>query len=173
MYFDSLPIWGFVGKVEKIDRSMKDHIFMFYLFTHFHFDIQYNGDRIIGIDSSADPRTVQDISYDGDKEVTFTYSAKWTLTHTKVRKRDAVCAAVRELAHGLLAAGRTPRCCTKAHVCMTRGCGQPPLFGCDARAPAAAAAGTCVARCLLCPAARRHAQCAMPAADARAPRRAV
>jgi Endomembrane protein 70 len=84
MYFDDLPVWGFIGKVEKIDKSMKDHRFSFYLFTHFHFDVQYNNNRIIGIDSSADPKTVRDISFDGPQEIQFTYSVKWKPTTEKV-----------------------------------------------------------------------------------------
>lgn len=80
MYFDDLPIWGFVGKVEKIGQ-----VFTYYLFTHFHFDVAYNDNRIISIDSSADPKTVRDISFDGEQTVEFTYSVKWVPTVEKVR----------------------------------------------------------------------------------------
>jgi Endomembrane protein 70 len=89
MYFDDLPIWGFIGKVEKVDKGMREHTFSFFLFTHFHFDVQYKSDRIISIDSSADPKTVRDISFDGEQEVEFTYSVKWTPTTEKARARAA------------------------------------------------------------------------------------
>lgn len=48
MFYDDLPIWGFIGKVEKAGEVDK-----FSLFTHIHFDIQYNGERVIQVDIST------------------------------------------------------------------------------------------------------------------------
>lgn len=42
MFYDDLPVWGFIGKVEKI---VQQKTFKYYLFTHFHFDLSYNEDR--------------------------------------------------------------------------------------------------------------------------------
>ncbi len=47
MFFDDLPIWGFIGKVEKLLRPGEKPELRFYLFTHIHFDIHYNEDRVI------------------------------------------------------------------------------------------------------------------------------
>ena len=44
MYYDDLPIWGFIGKVEKILHPGDRTEYMYYLFTHIHFDILYNGE---------------------------------------------------------------------------------------------------------------------------------
>jgi hypothetical protein len=48
---DDLPIWGFVGKLERTHaHGLKDGLAgeaHTYLFTHFHFDIAYNGDQVL------------------------------------------------------------------------------------------------------------------------------
>ena len=44
MYYDDLPIWGFIGKIEKILKPGAPEM-RYYLFTHVHFDISYNRDR--------------------------------------------------------------------------------------------------------------------------------
>jgi hypothetical protein len=43
MFLDDLPIWGFVGKVEKILHAGEKSLYKYYLFTHIHFEIRYNG----------------------------------------------------------------------------------------------------------------------------------
>ncbi|KAJ7542477.1 hypothetical protein O6H91_10G108300 [Diphasiastrum complanatum] len=70
MYYDDLPIWGFIGKTDAKESK-------FSLFTHVHFDIFYNGDRVIEINVGADPAYAVDITDDKETEVEFTYSAKW------------------------------------------------------------------------------------------------
>ena len=54
MYYDDLPIWGFIGKVEKILHPGDRTEYKYYLFTHIHFDILYNGKRVIEARSSVD-----------------------------------------------------------------------------------------------------------------------
>lgn len=49
MFYDDLPIWGFIGKVEKILHPGDRTEFKYYLFTHIHFEILYNGNRIIEV----------------------------------------------------------------------------------------------------------------------------
>ena len=53
MYYDDLPVWGFIGKVEKV---VKTGARKYFLFTHFHFEISYNGDEVIEINVSSDPQ---------------------------------------------------------------------------------------------------------------------
>eukprot|EP00798_Chlamydomonas_sp_ICE-L_P025675 gene25675-11342_t len=60
MYFDDLPVWGFIGKVEKIVKTGQRK---FFLFTHFHFEISYNSDKVIEINVSSDPMPTE-ITYD-------------------------------------------------------------------------------------------------------------
>jgi Endomembrane protein 70 len=82
MYFDDLPIWGFVGKIEK---NIHTSALSYFLFTHFHFDVFYNGDRIIEVRVSADPTRAVDITADAPAEADFSYSVKWRTTTTTVR----------------------------------------------------------------------------------------
>ena len=49
MFYDDLPIWGFIGKIEKNIHPGDRAQFKYYLFTHIHFDILYNGNRVIEV----------------------------------------------------------------------------------------------------------------------------
>ncbi|CAL9080139.1 unnamed protein product [Musa acuminata var. zebrina] len=62
MYYDDLPLWGFLGKIEGVKTdSGKDKYF---LFKHIHFNILYNDDRVIKINVQRDPNINVDISED-------------------------------------------------------------------------------------------------------------
>ena len=63
MYYDDLPIWGFIGKVEKV-LGGQEPVLRYYLFTHVHFDIAYNDYQVIEINVSTDPSHTLDISPD-------------------------------------------------------------------------------------------------------------
>lgn len=78
MYYDDLPVWGFIGKVEKV---VKTGTRKYFLFTHFHFEVSYNGDEVIEINVSSDPQRTVDIT-DVEKglKVEFSYSVKWKKT---------------------------------------------------------------------------------------------
>ncbi|MCO5574995.1 hypothetical protein L7F22_028792 [Adiantum nelumboides] len=54
MYYDDLPIWGFIGRID--DQELK-----YLLSTHLHFEVLYNQDRVIEISVAADPAYVVDI----------------------------------------------------------------------------------------------------------------
>jgi hypothetical protein len=92
MFYDDLPIWGFIGKVEKIIGSTSTEL-RYYLFTHVHFEVHFNEDRVIEINVSTDPTQVVDISEDQltGSETTipasFTYSVKWTPTEIPFERR--------------------------------------------------------------------------------------
>mmetsp|Transcript_12122 Transcript_12122/g.21462 ORF Transcript_12122/g.21462 Transcript_12122/m.21462 type:complete len:587 (-) Transcript_12122:544-2304(-) len=77
MYYDDLPVWGFIGKMEKVKGAIK-----LYLFTHFHFELSHNGDNVIEINVSSDPMRTVDITTPTTLDVTFSYSVKWK--HTAV-----------------------------------------------------------------------------------------
>ncbi|MCO5595409.1 hypothetical protein L7F22_049451 [Adiantum nelumboides] len=80
MYYDDLPIWGFVGKVD-------DHELKYLLFTHLHFEILYNDDRVIEISVAADKSSSVDITEDKEMEVEFQYSVKWKETEKTFDRR--------------------------------------------------------------------------------------
>eukprot|EP01025_Chloroclados_australasicus_P021661 TRINITY_DN2271_c0_g1_i1.p1 TRINITY_DN2271_c0_g1~~TRINITY_DN2271_c0_g1_i1.p1 ORF type:complete len:602 (-),score=61.60 TRINITY_DN2271_c0_g1_i1:553-2358(-) len=91
MFYDDLPLWGFIGKVEKtLQKGGQEY--SYYLFTHIHFEIHYNEDQIIEINVSTDPAQAIDISEDSmgneqELKVEFTYSVKWASTTIPFEKR--------------------------------------------------------------------------------------
>lgn len=53
MFYDDLPVWGFIGKIEKIlTQHGTSADYRYFLFTHFHFDMSYNAERVIEINVS-------------------------------------------------------------------------------------------------------------------------
>ncbi|XP_031094170.1 transmembrane 9 superfamily member 3-like [Ipomoea triloba] len=86
MYYDDLPIWGFLGKVDKEGKSDPSE-FKYYLFKHLHFEIFYNKDRVIEINARTDPSALVDITEDKEVDVDFMYSVKWKETTTPFEKR--------------------------------------------------------------------------------------
>ena len=87
MLFDDLPIWGFIGKVEKIMRAGGAAENKYFLFTHVHFEISYNDDRVIEINLSTDPLKTVDITADEAMSVRFSYSVHWKKTRVEFKDR--------------------------------------------------------------------------------------
>ena len=87
MLYDDLPLWGFIGKVEKILRSGEKPDLKLYLFTHIHFEVLYNANRVVEITISADPARTVDITEGGNIIVDYTYSVKWKSTDTLYERR--------------------------------------------------------------------------------------
>ncbi|CAA7401327.1 unnamed protein product [Spirodela intermedia] len=85
MYYDDLPIWGFIGKVDREDRHPSDYKYS--LYKHIFFDILYNDDRVIEIIVRADKNALVDITEDKDIDVEFSYTVKWKETTTPFEKR--------------------------------------------------------------------------------------
>lgn len=89
MFFDDLPVWGFVGKVEHRGPPAKREPH-YYLYSHFHFDLAYNGARVIEINVSTLPtdalRTI-DITAAAPLDVEFSYSVKWRPTDVDFDER--------------------------------------------------------------------------------------
>lgn len=86
MYYDDLPFWGFIGKIEEgLNPYMKGR--RFYLFTHVQFDVLYNGNHVIEVHAFSDPNYVIDITEDAETDVKLTYSATWNATSTKFTNR--------------------------------------------------------------------------------------
>lgn len=89
MYYDDLPLWGFVGKVER-DYSGHggEENAKYYLFSHLNFNVLYNAaDEVIAIQSLSDPSYMVDISDNAEIDVRFTYSVSWNLTSERSETR--------------------------------------------------------------------------------------
>lgn len=93
MFYDDLPIWGFIGKLEKVSKPSGIETRQ-YIFPHVHFEVLWNLQHIIELNVSTDSNRLVDISEDivgtaPDATVTaeFTYSAKWTETDIPFEKR--------------------------------------------------------------------------------------
>lgn len=80
MYYDDLPLWGFIGKVDKEDWNLHENGPRYYLFTHVQFDALYNGNQVIEVQAFSDPSYVVDISEDAEINVRFSYSVFWNST---------------------------------------------------------------------------------------------
>ncbi|CAL9179669.1 unnamed protein product [Musa hybrid cultivar] len=85
MYYDDLPIWGFIGKVDKERKDLSEY--KYYLYRHIHFDILYNSDHVIEISVHTDPNSLADLTEDKDIEASFFYSVKWKETTTPFENR--------------------------------------------------------------------------------------
>lgn len=85
MYYDDLPFWGFMGKIEKDRIAEKYNRYL--LFKHIHFDILYNSDRVIEINVQTDPNLSVDITDDKEVDMEFSYSVTWKETDIPFEKR--------------------------------------------------------------------------------------
>jgi hypothetical protein len=86
MYYDDLPIWGFIGKVEKEGKADPSE-YKYFLFKHIQFEVLYNKDRVIEISARMDPQSMVELREDKDLDAEFMYSAKWKETKTPFEKR--------------------------------------------------------------------------------------
>ncbi|KAK7861432.1 transmembrane 9 superfamily member 3 [Quercus suber] len=87
MYYDDLPLWGFIGKVEKEGKEPSDY--KYFLYKHIQFNIFYNKDRVIEINVQTDARNVVDLTDDNkdDVDVDFLYTVRWKETSVPYEKR--------------------------------------------------------------------------------------
>ena len=87
MYYDDLPLWAFIGKVEEQSWSHGDKKPKYYIFKHVQFDALYNDNQVIEIQAFSDPNHVVDITEDVKTDVEFTYSVNWTATSASFENR--------------------------------------------------------------------------------------
>ncbi|CAL5430355.1 unnamed protein product [Camellia sinensis] len=100
MYYDDLPIWGFMGKVDREGRSDPND-YKYFLFKHIHFDILYNKDRVIEVNARMDPHSVVDLTEDKEVDVEFTYTVKWKETNIPFENRMEKFSQTSSLPHHL------------------------------------------------------------------------
>lgn len=72
--------------MEKILRPGETEM-RYYLFTHVHFDISYNDNRVIEINVSTDPLRTVDITEGDSVQVQFSFSTKWKPTTIPFERR--------------------------------------------------------------------------------------
>ena len=89
MYFDDLPFWGFIGKVEEESWRLggNESKTKYYLFNHVQFDVLYNGNQVIEVHAFSDPNHAIDITEAVDINVKFSYSVKWNATSARFQNR--------------------------------------------------------------------------------------
>ncbi|KAL7000713.1 Cellular adhesion and filamentous growth protein [Sarracenia purpurea var. burkii] len=86
MYYDDLPISGFLGKVDREGKSDPSD-YKYFLFKHMHVDIMYNKDRVIEANARMEPHSVIDLTKDVEVDAEFTYTVKWNETSTSFENR--------------------------------------------------------------------------------------
>ncbi|CAM8938898.1 unnamed protein product [Rhodiola kirilowii] len=100
MYYDDLPIWGFIGKVEKENKADPSE-YKYYLYKHIQFEIMYNKDHVIEVSARMDPHSVVDLTENEEVDVEFMYTAKWKETETPFEKRMEKYSQTSSLPHHL------------------------------------------------------------------------
>ncbi|XP_076939001.1 transmembrane 9 superfamily member 2-like [Bidens hawaiensis] len=80
LYLDDLPIWAFIGRVQKnyTNKAIDDSISI--LHTHFEFEVLYNFDHVIEVNLRADGHSVAYMTEGKEVNVNFTYSVRWKKT---------------------------------------------------------------------------------------------
>lgn len=87
MYYDDLPFWGFIGKMEDESYTSDGLGPTYYIFKHVHFDALYNGDQVIEIRAFSDPNHAVDITEKTEIDIKFTYSISWNSTSIEYKNR--------------------------------------------------------------------------------------
>eukprot|EP00244_Chara_vulgaris_P011221 TRINITY_DN547_c0_g1_i4.p1 TRINITY_DN547_c0_g1~~TRINITY_DN547_c0_g1_i4.p1 ORF type:complete len:692 (+),score=110.61 TRINITY_DN547_c0_g1_i4:247-2076(+) len=82
MFYDDLPVWGFVGRVDVTGVEPR-----YFLHTFFNFQVEYNKDRVIYIQVTPDKEKEVEITEDAAKEVTFKYAVKWIRSEASYETR--------------------------------------------------------------------------------------
>ncbi|CAL5427770.1 unnamed protein product [Camellia sinensis] len=86
MYFDDMPVWAFIGQVDRPYLAEKnDYKYLF--FTHMVFEFLYNKEHVIEITARIDQSFVIDLTEDKEVDVEFTYTVKWRETNIPFEKR--------------------------------------------------------------------------------------
>ncbi|XP_054793919.1 transmembrane 9 superfamily member 2-like [Prosopis cineraria] len=85
MHYDGLPIWGFIGEVRQEGHHPSDN--KYYMYTHIHFSIFYNKDRVIEIIARTEHDSFVDLTDDNEVDVEFLYTTEWMHTDTPFEKR--------------------------------------------------------------------------------------
>lgn len=73
---DDIPMRGFVGKFEE--TNLIPHVHHMYIYTHYNFFFEYNGNKIIFANVSTKDRAPTEVnSLKAPVDLSFTYSVTW------------------------------------------------------------------------------------------------
>ncbi|CAH9070819.1 unnamed protein product [Cuscuta europaea] len=87
-YYDNLPFWGFIGKVEDASWTLDAKgPNKYFLFSHVRFDALYNGNQILEVHAFSDPNHAIDITEDIECDVEFSYSVFWKESQSEHKSR--------------------------------------------------------------------------------------
>ncbi|XP_059649751.1 transmembrane 9 superfamily member 2-like isoform X3 [Cornus florida] len=86
MYYDDLPIWGFIGRVDRHGVAEPNN-YRYLLYKHVVFEILYNKDHVIEISVRTEPQLMVDLTEDKEVDVEFMYTVKWRETNSPFEKR--------------------------------------------------------------------------------------
>ncbi len=92
LFVDGVPVKGFIGEMETAParyagKSGTQNETHYYLFSHLEYSISYNGDNVIGVNLTTDPRQRIELFPGKPAKVEFSYSAMWTPTNVKYKDR--------------------------------------------------------------------------------------
>ncbi|XP_015169592.1 transmembrane 9 superfamily member 4-like [Solanum tuberosum] len=86
MYYDDLPIWAFLGKVDK-DGIDDPNEYRYHIYTFYQFEIYYHKDHVIEILVRVDPSFTADVTNDEEVDIEFLYTVVWKETNIPFEKR--------------------------------------------------------------------------------------
>ncbi|KAI6677239.1 hypothetical protein NL676_038035 [Syzygium grande] len=99
MYCDDLPIWGFVGRVDR--SSINDSDYKYSLYQHLEFEIFFNKDQIIETHLLMHPNEVVELTEGREMDIKLLYSVHWIETnahfHERMKKYSAARYSTRHL----------------------------------------------------------------------------
>lgn len=86
MFFDDLPLWGFIGQYEwKWETGPR--MGKYFLFRRIHFEIFYIDDHVVEINCHTGYNEREDVTEDRESEVEFLYSVAWKKATTPFENR--------------------------------------------------------------------------------------
>lgn len=99
MYCDDLPIWGFVGRVDRSSINDSEHKYL--LYQHLEFEIFFNKDQIIETHLLMRPNEVVELTEGREMDIKLLYSVHWIETnahfHERMKKYSAARYSTRHL----------------------------------------------------------------------------
>ncbi|KAL5570845.1 hypothetical protein UlMin_020442 [Ulmus minor] len=128
MYYDDLPIWAFLGRVDLpiLDDKANMDSYRYLLYKHIDFDIFFNKDSVVKINARTDPIHMVDLTEDKELCIEFSYSSRWedsNITFEKRMEKDSESSvteiywfSIMNSCSALLLTGLLMRCCYKRVV---------------------------------------------------------
>ncbi|KAL3502145.1 hypothetical protein ACH5RR_036594 [Cinchona calisaya] len=86
MYYDDLPLWGFIGEVYHARKAnTEEH--KYFMYTNIIFEIFYCEDYVIEIKARIDTSRLAELTKDREVDVEFSFTAVWKEINVSFEKR--------------------------------------------------------------------------------------